>query len=88
MSDMYRYVCVTTCFHKDMVWNPGQIFETSDPADIPPHHFEGGINPKNTAAVEALINERLGVVEQAPEETPEPTEPAQAAQPTGRGRRG
>lgn len=54
----YTYPCVTPCQYKGRVWEPGEVFATNDPADIPPHHFEGGVNPKDTEALAALVASR------------------------------
>lgn len=56
----FTYPCITPCYHRGILWNPGDVYATEDPTDIPPHHFEGGINPKDTESVQALINEHLG----------------------------
>ena len=56
----FIYKCITRCYYKGREWTQGEIFATTDPTDIPPHHFEGGINPKDTEVVKALVNERLG----------------------------
>lgn len=57
-NDEFKYPVVTTCQWKGRVWTQGEVFVTDDPADIPPHHFAGGINPKNTEAVKAELVKR------------------------------
>ena len=54
----YIYPCRTRCLFNGREWIPGEIFATNDPGLIPPHHFEGGVNPKDADAVKKLIAER------------------------------